>query len=129
MADVCPADVIVLHLCTTAAANVQYVTVVSLSECCRYLQVAHVRHCESGHVFSETSKGCDLAAKPTADGSVDRSTLDCEAKPLECFCLDREPGAHANPHGPNTSYVICALQVHCLDPPRFALFMLATKAA
>ncbi len=50
------------------------------------------------------------------NGSVDRSQLDCEAKPLDCFCMDREPGAHANPHGPDSSYVICALQVGAVPP-------------
>ncbi len=40
-----------------------------------------------------------------------RSKLDCEANPLDCFCLAREPGAYANQHGPATSYVVCALQV------------------
>ncbi len=29
--------------------------------------MAHVRHCEAGHVFSENHKGCDLAVEPVVD--------------------------------------------------------------
>ncbi len=41
----------------------------------------------------------------------DPASLDCDANPLDCYCLDRDPGVYPNPHGPASSYVICALRV------------------